>query len=199
MPGWSSPGFHRPGRHGLGQARCVRCWADEGRGGVYTLVRAGVKVSAPVNTALFTYFFFRIQKNCCRKSRKHPQQEAVKRLEFEMQRLELEQQLEDMRERMAREKKTRQQNVAHEQWVTEQKRNLQAIKIEKVGETRYPSFTGRTVFFSVAGALTTHRRSCAFAFVAGLAHHSSIAKCTKWSCVLRRNPTTSLRVRKKKS
>ena len=60
-----------------------------------------------------------------------PQQEAVKRLEFEMQRLELEQQLEDMRERMAREKKTRQQDVAHEQWVTEQKRNLQAIKIEK--------------------------------------------------------------------
>eukprot|EP00903_Cladosiphon_okamuranus_P014233 g13222.t1 len=57
--------------------------------------------------------------------------EAVKRLEFEMQRLELEQQLEDMRERMAREKKTRQQDVAHEQWVTEQKRNLQAIKIEK--------------------------------------------------------------------
>ena len=49
-----------------------------------------------------------------------------------MQRLELEQQLEDMRERMAREKKTRQQDVAHEQWVTEQKRNLQAIKIEKV-------------------------------------------------------------------
>lgn len=59
-------------------------------------------------------------------------QEAVKRLEFEMQRLELEQQLEDMRERMAREKKTRQQDIAHEQWVTEQKRNLQAIKIEKV-------------------------------------------------------------------
>lgn len=59
-------------------------------------------------------------------------QEAVKRLEFEMQRLELQQQLEDMRERMAREKKTRQQDVAHEQWVTEQKRNLQAIKIEKV-------------------------------------------------------------------
>lgn len=59
-------------------------------------------------------------------------QEAVKRLEFEMQRLELEQQLEDMRERMARDKKTRQQDVAHEQWVTEQKRNLQAIKIEKV-------------------------------------------------------------------
>lgn len=59
-------------------------------------------------------------------------QEAVKRLEFEMQRLELEQQLEDMRERMAREKKTRQQDVAHEQWVTEQKRNLQAIKIQKV-------------------------------------------------------------------
>ncbi|CAN0410454.1 unnamed protein product, partial [Ectocarpus sp. 12 AP-2014] len=57
--------------------------------------------------------------------------EAVKRLEFEMQRLELEQQLEDMRERMAREKKTRQQDVAHEQWVTEQKRNLQAIKIQK--------------------------------------------------------------------
>lgn len=56
----------------------------------------------------------------------------MKRLEFEMQRLELEQQLEDMRERMAREKKTRQQDVAHEQWVTEQKRNLQAIKIEKV-------------------------------------------------------------------
>lgn len=49
-----------------------------------------------------------------------------------MQRLELQQQLEDMRERMAREKKTRQQDVAHEQWVTEQKRNLQAIKIEKV-------------------------------------------------------------------
>lgn len=49
-----------------------------------------------------------------------------------MHRLELEQQLEDMRERMAREKKTRQQDVAHEQWVTEQKRNLQAIKIEKV-------------------------------------------------------------------
>jgi len=59
-------------------------------------------------------------------------QEVVKRLEFEMQRLELEQQLEDMRERMAREKKTRQQDVAHEQWVTEQKRNLQALKIEKV-------------------------------------------------------------------
>eukprot|EP00752_Nemacystus_decipiens_P005082 g4612.t2 len=57
--------------------------------------------------------------------------EAVKRLEFEMQRLELEQRLEDMRERMAREKKTRQQDVAHEQWITEQKRNLQAIKIEK--------------------------------------------------------------------
>lgn len=55
----------------------------------------------------------------------------MKRLEFEMQRLELEQQLEDMRERMARDKKTRQQEVAHEQWVTEQKRNLQAIKIEK--------------------------------------------------------------------
>lgn len=48
-----------------------------------------------------------------------------------MQRLELEQQLEDMRERMAREKKSRQQDVAHEQWLTEQKRNLQAIKIEK--------------------------------------------------------------------
>lgn len=59
----------------------------------------------------------------------------MKRLEFEMQRLELEQQLEDMRERMAREKKTRQQDVAHEQWVTEQKRNLQAIKIEKVSHT----------------------------------------------------------------
>lgn len=57
------------------------------------------------------------------------------RLEFEMQRLELEQQLEDMRERMAREKKTRQQNVAHEQWVTEQKRNLQAIKIGKASLT----------------------------------------------------------------
>lgn len=64
-------------------------------------------------------------------------QEAVKRLEFEMQRLELEQQLEDMRERMAREKKTRQQDVAHEQWVTEQKRNLQALKIEKVREALF--------------------------------------------------------------
>ena len=120
---------------------------------MYTLVRAGVEVSAPVNTVLFAYYFFRIQKNCCQKSRKHPQQEAVKRLEFEMQRLELEQQLEDMRERMAREKKTRQQNVAHEQWVTEQKRNLQAIKIEKVGETRYPSFMFPTVFFFGRGRL----------------------------------------------
>lgn len=62
------------------------------------------------------------------------QKEAVTRLKFEMQRLELEQQLEDMRERMARDKKSRQQNVAHEQWVTEQKRNLQAIKIEKARE-----------------------------------------------------------------
>lgn len=70
-------------------------------------------------------------------------QEAVKRLEFEMQRLELEQQLEDMRERMAREKKTRQQDVAHEQWVTEQKRNLQALKIEKVGGCSEKSYDGR--------------------------------------------------------
>lgn len=53
-----------------------------------------------------------------------------------MRRLELEQQLEDMRERMARDKKTRQQDVAHEQWVTEQKRNLQAIKIEKASQRR---------------------------------------------------------------
>ncbi|CAM9234915.1 unnamed protein product, partial [Discosporangium mesarthrocarpum] len=57
--------------------------------------------------------------------------EEVKKLEFEMERLELEQRLEDMRERMAREKKNRQLDVAHEQWVTEQARNLQAIKIQK--------------------------------------------------------------------
>ncbi|CAM9406529.1 unnamed protein product, partial [Choristocarpus tenellus] len=57
--------------------------------------------------------------------------EEVKKLEFEMERLELEQQLEDMRECMAREKKSKQRDVAHEQWVAEQARNLQAIKIQK--------------------------------------------------------------------
>lgn len=83
-------------------------------------------------------------------------QEAMKRLEFEMQRLELEQQLEGMRERMAREKKTRQQDVAHEQWVTEQKRNLQAIKIEKVPNiTSAPcSRSGGALFF---GWVTSRR------------------------------------------
>lgn len=49
-----------------------------------------------------------------------------------MQKLELEQQVEDMRERIERERRTRQQDVAHGLWVAEQKRSLQAIKIEKV-------------------------------------------------------------------
>ena len=92
----------------------------------------------------------------------------MKRLEFEMQRLELEQQLEDMRERMAREKKTRQQDVAHEQWVTEQKRNLQAIKIEKVSHITGLSLQSPTAALGlailqlarvVAPAGVTNRRS----------------------------------------
>lgn len=83
-------------------------------------------------------------------------QEELRQLVFQIQRLELEQRLEQMRESIIREKESRKQNAAYEQWITEQKRNLEVIKMEKVNHENFPvsETLGTTQYASIGGSYT---------------------------------------------